>query len=526
MVPDNSRNVSQSVQWKGDSFRQALQVMQPSDTSAQHLPGFSIENSGSGSITFNINTNSDLGSLGSTGVTSFAGADAGPAGAGAGASADAGAAGAGATDGAVNGKVLPQLDTSIKAFEQDLHTFEDDLATLQKMVASLQAPDASQTIPPDQGNDATAPPLAVPPSLPGGTDNSTPTAPVSNDTPTSPPSGIDNSTPTAPVRNNTPTALPGGMDNSTPTVPVSNDTPTPPPNGMDNSKPPQSGIDNTASRGIDTTAPPNPIGDTTTPVTDKSIAPSDVPKPPMPTGPVNPGDWTQQTINGMKYDVLLPANYDPSQKYPTVLYLHQLDMGTDEKDLLDEVNPWFNSTQYRTDNPSIVVMPLLDQSADPSGQTVNFGGVSGDDQPGEDNAIAALKQVESQYSVDTSRVYVTGNSLGGIGTWDMLTKYNAVNGTNEKIFAAGMPLAGNDYAAGGGNPDPHVVAQLSDVPIWAIHGADDDQVPNSWDRSLAQSLANDPNFHYTELPTGHDVWDQTYPDQSYWTWLFSQQSPA
>ncbi len=140
------------------------------------------------------------------------------------------------------------------------------------------------------------------------------------------------------------------------------------------------------------------------------------------TQAATPGNWITQSINGMLYDVLLPANYDPTIKYATTLYLHQLDMGNYPAGLLAEVNPWFNTAAFRSSTPSIIVMPLLDQTADPSGQTVNFGGLETADNIGETNAIAALKQVMSRYSSDPSRVYVTGNSLGGIGTEDMLIK--------------------------------------------------------------------------------------------------------
>src|ERR1700742_808181 len=119
-----------------------------------------------------------------------------------------------------------------------------------------------------------------------------------------------------------------------------------------------------------------------------------------PTQAATPGNWITETVNGMEYKVLLPANYNPAVKYPTVLYLHALDMGNDPSGLLAEVNPWFNTTTFRSDYPSIIVMPLLDQTADTSGVTINFGGVSTADSAGEDNAIAALKQVQSQYSTD------------------------------------------------------------------------------------------------------------------------------
>jgi predicted peptidase len=170
-------------------------------------------------------------------------------------------------------------------------------------------------------------------------------------------------------------------------------------------------------------------------------------------------------------------------------------------------------------------MPLLDQTADPSGETINFGGVSPGDQAGQDNAIAALQQVESEYSTDPTRIYMTGNSLGGIGTWDTMLKYNAYDGTQGQIFDAGMPLAGNDYAI----PADQAAQELAagNVPMWSYHGADDTQVPNGFDEQVAADLQNDPNYHYTEVAnTGHDVWDSVYTDPSTWNWLFSQQGPA
>nr|WP_294514059.1 hypothetical protein [uncultured Rhodopila sp.] len=245
------------------------------------------------------------------------------------------------------------------------------------------------------------------------------------------------------------------------------------------------------------------------------------------TQTVTPGNWITQTINGMQYDVLLPANYNASIKYPTVLYLHALDMGTDPADLVPEVNAWFNTTTFRTDYPSIVVMPLLDQTADPSGQTINFGGVSTADTAGETNAIAALKQVQAQYSVDPSRIYVTGNSMGGIGTEDMIIKYNAYTGTEGKIFAAGLSLAGADYGQGYPQPNAAVVTALKNVPFMAIHGGQDTQVPLAWDQNLyAAEQAIGGDMIYTQNNSlSHDVWDTYYPQDGAGTplgWLFSQ----
>ena len=244
--------------------------------------------------------------------------------------------------------------------------------------------------------------------------------------------------------------------------------------------------------------------------------------------PAAPGNWSVQSINGMQYMVLLPANYDPSIKYSTVLYLHQLDQGTyGPQNLQDQINAWFNTSTFRTDYPSIIVAPLLDQSADLSGQTINFGGVDNADSAGEDNAIAALKQVMSQYSSDPSRIYVTGNSMGGIGTEDMIIKYNAYTGTEGRIFAAGLSLAGADYGQGYPQPNQSVVTGLKNVPFWAIHGGQDGQVPLAWDQNLyAAEQAIGGDMKYTQDNSlGHDVWDTYYPQTGAGSplgWLFSQ----
>ena len=242
---------------------------------------------------------------------------------------------------------------------------------------------------------------------------------------------------------------------------------------------------------------------------------------------VTTGNWTTQTINGLQYDVLMPANYDPSIKYPTVLYLHQLDMGNDPSGLLAQVNPWFNTTTFRSDYPAIIVMPLLDQSADPSGQTINFGGVSTADSAGEDNAIASLKQVQAQYSTDPTRTYVTGNSMGGIGTEDMIIKYNAYTGTEGKIFAAGLSLAGADYGQGYPTPNASVVTALKNVPLWAIHGGQDTTVPLAWDQNLytAEQASGGDMKYIQDNSLGHDVWDTYYTQTGTGSplgWLFGQ----
>jgi predicted peptidase len=229
-------------------------------------------------------------------------------------------------------------------------------------------------------------------------------------------------------------------------------------------------------------------------------------------------DWIGAEVNGLHYEVLLPEGYHAAKRYPVVLYLHQLDMGSYREGLLKQVNGWFNSYTFRSHQLCIVVVPMLDQTGDRAGRFINFGG-NREGQIGEENAIAALREVIGRYKVDAARIYVTGNSMGGMGTWQMLLDYNVRTGRKGHIFAAGMPLAGANRAA-----DPARAAKtLRQVPIWAIHGAQDKVVSLDWDRAMARLLRGSSTFRYTEFPdAGHDVWDSTYTRSDVWTWLFAQ----
>ena len=227
--------------------------------------------------------------------------------------------------------------------------------------------------------------------------------------------------------------------------------------------------------------------------------------------------WTDASVNGMRYKVLAPET-TAGTRYPVLLYLHQLDMGDYPEALVRQVDVWFNTDTFQSRHPCIVVMPLLDQTHDPHGRTANFGGKR-EGGAGENGAIAALRQVLAAYPVDTDRVYVTGNSMGGMGAWAMLLSYNRLTGDKARLFAAGIPVSGADRTA-----DPAVAAQrLWDVPIWAFHGARDPEVSPDWDRQMARLLSGRPTFRYTEYPAlRHDAWDSTYTRPDVWDWLFAQ----
>ena len=111
--------------------------------------------------------------------------------------------------------------------------------------------------------------------------------------------------------------------------------------------------------------------------------------------------------------------------------------------------------------------------------------------------------------VDTSRVYVTGVSMGGYGTWDLAMR-------RPEWFAAAMPVCG-----GAANAE---LARIKDMPIWVHHGGADNIVPTVRSQTAVEDLKKlGSPVKYTEYPgVGHNSWDKAFADDAVLDWLFSQ----
>lgn len=119
------------------------------------------------------------------------------------------------------------------------------------------------------------------------------------------------------------------------------------------------------------------------------------------------------------------------------------------------------------------------------------------------------QQVMADLHVDSSRVYLTGLSMGGFGTWDWST-------FKPDHFAAMVPICG------GGNVN--LMANIKSKPIWVFHSADDKTVSVEQSRVLVKKLKElGSNVKYTEYPTGgHDAWTRAYNTPELFTWLLQQ----
>ena len=124
--------------------------------------------------------------------------------------------------------------------------------------------------------------------------------------------------------------------------------------------------------------------------------------------------------------------------------------------------------------------------------------------------IELLEKIRQMESVDIDRIYVTGVSMGGYGTWDLLSR-------RPDWFAAAMPLCGG--------VDIHQLPRLIDIPIWIHHGSQDGLVPTVRSRIATAALQalGSRTVRYTEYQgVGHDCWGRAYKDPQTLDWLFAQ----
>ena len=229
--------------------------------------------------------------------------------------------------------------------------------------------------------------------------------------------------------------------------------------------------------------------------------------------PVDPIDMmTAEKYENLPYRIYVPEDTGEKQ-YPLVLCLHGSgNRGDDNLAQLGRSSAVHTllAPDHLVKYPCIVLAPQC-----PEGQRW-IRGIGQYDLPGNTEALMGLlEQIKANYPVDPARIYITGLSMGGFGTWGMLKTY-------PDYFAAAVPICG------GWNLEEDVenAPKLKDIPIWAFHGALDDDVPAERSRDMVQALeAVNGNVKYTEYPDGgHAIWDRVYNEPELLPWLFAQKN--
>ena len=194
----------------------------------------------------------------------------------------------------------------------------------------------------------------------------------------------------------------------------------------------------------------------------------------------------------LDYLLWLPPDYDKKDSWPLLLFLHGGGERGNDLNLVKTHGPPKLIEQGKQ-FPFIVVSPQCPK--DGSWQPLEL--------------TALLDDVVARYKVDQDRIYVTGLSLGGFGTWSL-----AAHSPNR--FAALVPICG------GG--ETYWTKQLSHVAVWAFHGAKDEGVPVRRSQEMVEALSkNGGNPKLTVYPDlAHNSWTATYDNPELYTWLLQQ----
>lgn len=221
--------------------------------------------------------------------------------------------------------------------------------------------------------------------------------------------------------------------------------------------------------------------------------------------------YTDAQGKTLLYRLFIPREYDPEQKYPLVLFMHGAgERGDDNRSQISipSTRLWAEeSTQARY--PNFMLAPQVPRNQQWVDVPFSIGSHEQPEQPSEPMRLTLelLTALQNEFNIDPQRIYATGLSMGGYGTWDITTRH-------PELFAAAVPICG------GG--DPSKAPLIADLPVWAFHGELDPVVPVSGSRDMIKAIreaGGDPR--YTEYEgKGHNVWDRAYGEPELVPWVF------
>jgi predicted peptidase len=218
-------------------------------------------------------------------------------------------------------------------------------------------------------------------------------------------------------------------------------------------------------------------------------------------------EYSARTFKGtgdaeLTYGWLAPLQAKAGEKYPLVICLHGSGGNAHASSVLVRQD-------MREKYPTFVMVPKAGPSAVWARTTVRRGRAPMDAPEKLPLLIEAVQSLLKSEAIDPARVYITGQSLGGIGSW-------AAIATHPELFAAAVPVCGAW--------DVSDVPKMLSVPVWAFHGGDDKTVDPQFSRDLTAALTKaGGTAKYTEYPgVGHPSWTKAYDETDMWAWLFAQ----
>jgi len=222
--------------------------------------------------------------------------------------------------------------------------------------------------------------------------------------------------------------------------------------------------------------------------------------------------------DSLLYNILYPQNFIAEdnliEKYPLVLFLHGSgERGNDNEKPIIHIKGLFLDLANREKYPAFVIAPQCPKEKRWLEKSWKLKAHSQPVEPSETMAKTKelIDYLLKKYPIDKNRIYITGLSMGGFGTWDAIARY-------PDKFAAAIPICG------GG--DENTASLIKNIPIWAFHGSDDKVVKIERSRNMIEAIKKENgNPLYTEYKgVGHGSWIPAYKEKELLKWLFKQEN--
>lgn len=230
--------------------------------------------------------------------------------------------------------------------------------------------------------------------------------------------------------------------------------------------------------------------------------------------------WLVQGSDTLPYRIMLPKNYDSTQQYPVIFFLHGAgERGNDNEQQLVHGSKLFLQEDVRENYKAIVVFPQCAKESywsnvlrmhDDGAKNRTFYFLA--DGPPTTYMILLEELVQyvlNKYPAKKDQVYVGGLSMGGMGTFELVRRM-------PKVFAAAFPICGG--------ANPVIAKQLKKVKWWVFHGGKDNVVSSSHSQNMVTAMkAAGINVKLTIYPNAnHNSWDSALAEPELLMWLFAQ----
>ncbi len=208
----------------------------------------------------------------------------------------------------------------------------------------------------------------------------------------------------------------------------------------------------------------------------------------------------------MPYRLFIPKAYNKSQKYPLILWLHGAGgAGSDNVrqisgDQVPGTRIWLKPA-VQAKYAAFILVPQSEGVWSVGGEALS---------PPLAQVLAIINSLKHEFSIDSNRIYITGQSNGGLGTWEFISK-------KPEVFAAAIALCSPPFSV-------NYAVRLARMPIWVFNGANDVASVLALSQEMIAAIQKAGGApRYTEYKgVGHEVWEHAFKEPELVDWLFAQ----